>query len=779
MLRRGELPLWNPHQAAGTPLVANYSTRIFFPYQMLIDMSPPGLWDFWFIVRLWIAGWLTYCFLARARLGFTAAVLGGLSYMLSGVFTWFVNLEQLVNPAMVVPLLFLAVETFVAMPDSRRAAWLGGATGLNLLAGQPEVTLYVFLAAGLYGIVRWLGATGRSLRDGRRFIGWAAVAILVGFGLAAPLLVPFAAHLPIAFHLHEIGNDMGTRAPARPVLAIALFVPSFFELPTAVRIKPDNGHWDFLGGYGGVLAVFLAVAGLLVPNWTVAPRWRTALVFFIGVWGWVVLKNFGVPPFDWIGRLPLLNQVWTPRWAGPTWCFALSSGAAFGLARLQEAGRSSTARARLLLSLMGVLLGVGILGASATAYVEHAATVLWDFYWPGALGGQAVAACVLALATLALLRLEGLPLATALLGIAVVERWFPIPRGYAAVSLALRLVPAGLGLSAVGLFVFRQRFVAGICAAMALAAAVALDSHATFGLPERRDPAAEPPVVRFLKARAGYDRIMGDHRVIAPNYASVFGLYDVRFVEALAVDWFQRFAADGLETSPPLWWHALWFTGDPPPVNRDGRRVPGSLARDLRERRRGYSLLSVRYILVPPGMDLNAGVKTESDRFPIVYQNDAVVYENRAALPRAFVVGQWETAAGPAEARARALSGPFDLRDHAVVEGIPPGAGGGRGRAEVVTYGARHVTIDTEANGRALVVLTDTFYPGWRATVDDKPAPIYRVDGVVRGVLVGAGRHRVVMRFRPPSQTAGFLIGAVAILGAATLAARTWGQIRS
>ncbi len=775
-LRHGELPLWNPHQAAGTPVVADYSTRVFFPYQMLIDVSPPSLWDFWFVLRLWIAGWLTYCFLARAGLGFAAAALGGLSYMLSGAFTWFVNLEQLVNAAMVIPLLFLAVEAIVATPDSRRAAWAACALGLNLLAGQPEITLYAVLAAGLYGIARWLGGADRSRRRLRRLTGWTAVAILVGLGVAAPLLAPFAAHLPVAFHLHEGGSHMGIRDPAPPVLGIALFVPTFFQLPTAVRVKPDNGRWDFLGGYGGVLAVFLAIAGILVPKWTTAPSARAALILFVGVWSWIALKNFGVHPFDWIGRLPLLSQVWTPRWAGPTSCFALSSGAAFGLARLQEANdRSPAARAWLLLALMVVLLGVAILGVIATAYLEPALGALWVLVWPGALGGQVVAATILTLATLALIRLEGVSLATAVLGIMAVERWFPIPGAYAPIPLALRLALVGLGLSAIGLFVLRRRLLAGSCAAVALAAAVLLGLSAPFGLPERRDPAAEPPVVRFLKARGGYDRIMGDSRVIAPNYASVFGLYDVRYVNALAVDWFQRFAAEGLETSPPQWWHALWFTGDPAPSIEDGRLVPGSLERDVRERLRGYSLLSARYFLVPPGMDLNARAKRDDERFPIVYRDEVIVYENRAALPRAFVVGEWESAMGAAEARARALTGLFGLRNHAVVENAPPGAGGGRGAAEIVAYGANSVTIDAAASARALVVLTDTFYPGWRATVDGMSAPIYRVDGIVRGVFVEAGHHRVVMRFSPPSQTVGFLIGAAALLAVAALAVRGQG----
>ncbi len=63
VLRRGELPLWNPHQGTGIPLVTNYSTRVFFPFQALLNLSPVTLWDFFFLLRLWIAGTFTYLFL--------------------------------------------------------------------------------------------------------------------------------------------------------------------------------------------------------------------------------------------------------------------------------------------------------------------------------------------------------------------------------------------------------------------------------------------------------------------------------------------------------------------------------------------------------------------------------------------------------------------------------------------------------------------------------------------------------------------------------------------
>ena len=50
-----------------------------------------------------------------------------------------------------------------------------------------------------------------------------------------------------------------------------------------------------------------------------------------------------------------------------------------------------------------------------------------------------------------------------------------------------------------------------------------------------------------------------------------------------------------------------------------------------------------------------------------------------------------------------------------------------------------------------IVVLCDVYYPGWKLTVDERPAPIYRANWMMRGAAVGAGTHRLVFDYDPPS----------------------------
>jgi hypothetical protein len=57
--------------------------------------------------------------------------------------------------------------------------------------------------------------------------------------------------------------------------------------------------------------------------------------------------------------------------------------------------------------------------------------------------------------------------------------------------------------------------------------------------------------------------------------------------------------------------------------------------------------------------------------------------------------------------------------------------------------------MNADLRCRGLLVVSETFYPGWEATVDGKPQPIHEVFGALRGVVLAAGNHRVEMRYRP------------------------------
>ena len=83
--------------------------------------------------------------------------------------------------------------------------------------------------------------------------------------------------------------------------------------------------------------------------------------------------------------------------------------------------------------------------------------------------------------------------------------------------------------------------------------------------------------------------------------------------------------------------------------------------------------------------------------------------------------------------------------------------------------------VSLKANpSRGMVTDADIYFPGWVATVDGQPAPVYEAYGFLRGVVVEAGAHRIEMRYRPKSVYWGAALTALGLLGAGLLAAVKW-----
>jgi uncharacterized membrane protein YfhO len=69
-----------------------------------------------------------------------------------------------------------------------------------------------------------------------------------------------------------------------------------------------------------------------------------------------------------------------------------------------------------------------------------------------------------------------------------------------------------------------------------------------------------------------------------------------------------------------------------------------------------------------------------------------------------------------------------------------------------------------------MIVVSDTYFPGWRGYVDGARAQIYQVNAAMRGIIAPAGIHSVTMRYRPMVVYEGAALTFLGILGAALLA---------
>jgi Bacterial membrane protein YfhO len=157
---------------------------------------------------------------------------------------------------------------------------------------------------------------------------------------------------------------------------------------------------------------------------------------------------------------------------------------------------------------------------------------------------------------------------------------------------------------------------------------------------------------------------------------------------------------------------------------------------------------------------------------------EAYVYEVEGVTPRAFVAPTLEPVAD-APAALGYMHGSVAPAERVAVErsAIPPGLPAAMaGSVRIETYRPQEIELAASMQSDGLVVLSDSFYPGWEATIDGQPAPIVRANYFARGVFVPAGEHRVVFTYRPLSFRVGAIVSiltcALVLLGLATSSIR-------
>jgi hypothetical protein len=246
---------------------------------------------------------------------------------------------------------------------------------------------------------------------------------------------------------------------------------------------------------------------------------------------------------------------------------------------------------------------------------------------------------------------------------------------------------------------------------------------------------------------------------MTPSVAMRYGVYDAR----------------GYDYPVELRYADLWKRVITPSANCNYAFCPESAA-TTPQALRALGILGVHHLLQQPRDRRLPG-------FRLLYEGrDARVYANPAALPRAFVVDRQRVVAGRDAAREAIVDPAFRPRAAAVteapIEGLARDAGGAArrpGTARIVRYENERVEVRTSTRRPGLLVLTDSFYPGWKATVDGRDAPVHRVDYLVRGVPLPAGEHTVRFRYEPASWRAGWiisLVALVAVLGAVAVGLR-------
>jgi hypothetical protein len=247
------------------------------------------------------------------------------------------------------------------------------------------------------------------------------------------------------------------------------------------------------------------------------------------------------------------------------------------------------------------------------------------------------------------------------------------------------------------------------------------------------------PAIQWLRQDPSAFRIMGIGHVLPPNTANVFGLYDVRGYDFTTVRRYEELISGSGG-------NFLFFNSAP--------TFPLS-----------FPLLNAKYVLSEKPLPLNPQV------FEPVYANEISIYRYKACVDRASVVFDYQVEKDPKAVLDRVRSLNFDPTKVLLLETEPELAREGQSvgvtnaAVQITGYRADEVQLTASLPKPGFLLLLDTYFPGWKATVNGRETSIYRADYNFRAVALPAGNSTVRFVYEPMSVRVGGVLAGVMLMG--------------
>ena len=739
-VREGRFPLWNPHEFLGMPFVATLQSAMFYPLNWLCAIMPLGRGiNLGIILGLFLAGVFTYLWCRRlgvSRAGALAAA-GVYVFCAPQILRVHEGHWSFLAPMTWIPCVLLCIEALLD-GGSWPLAVAGGAAAVAMqwFGGNPQYALY-----GGVGAVAWLALRMWSVRRDPKRAPWRVAGgfclfYVLGTVLAGAQVIPAIEMFSQSSRSGGVDYEWLTHYCLVPENLITLIVPGFFGQGSGVGIE-YWGRWNLWEtcAYFGVVALGLVV--LAMGRGRSAVTWcalgAAALLFLVALGPYTplfrVLHSL-VPGFDLFRALG--------RAMGPACVFA-GLLAALGLDRLMREAIPDRIGRRWVAALgwsSGVLLLVGLLWFAGLGEGVWTAFMTWmngigkesrPFLIGNSLTPEFMAAAR---------KTAGLELFRAgwlLGGLALV------------IALALRgggrrwVAPVVIGLMAVDFFTFAHPYML------------------TF---DPRKDGLTPGAAAALRSETQPFRYARGTSLDLPSGEGMIEGFDC--IEGIEPNVPERFRK--------AFWHmqVMW------PYGEQGRvcRIPETTMYYMTTITPCFRMLNlthlVQYADSPP---------VEMAGATVVYRDDRIrVVRLPSPFPRAWIV-HGAIAAQNADAARSMLTKDrgWDYEREAVFE-IDPKCPLARPRSAEPTprfthYGAGRMRIEVSPAADGLLIVSDLFYPGWKATVDGRAVEILRANYLLRAVPVAAGKHVVEMRYEPESFRIGLILS---VLGCLVVAGLVW-----
>jgi len=721
----GHFPLWNPYLFGGMPYIAAMHGDIFYPTFLLRMVLPTDVAMTWgFIIHVFLAGLFTFGFLRVLGYGFYGALVGGIAYMMSGQIASYVSPGH--DGKLFVSALFPLALWILHRGIREGKNWSWGAfaliIGLCVLSPHPQLLQYTLLACGAYALFLALSAVdGPALPRSTAIkrLAAALAAVVVGLAIGAAQYLPVREYVSWSPRAGGLGDYASATSYAWPPEELLnAYLPQFSGMLNNYWGRNSiHLHSDYVG------AVVLILAGAAFIGLRTDPRRKQILFWSIALLVSLLWSLGSATPFY---HIPYAIIPGTKYFRAPATIFFIGT---LAIAILACAGAERFVEGKVKRKyLIGWLIAGGVIAllASTGALTSFAESFAEDRQL------DAVHANNSAL---------------------IAGAW----RSFAFVALAVALGSATL----------RGR-ISTRSAVWGLAALMTIDLWTV----ERLYWMFSPPAKVIYASDAIVDMLKAERQP----------------VRVLAVPFEQPAEPDAFLTGDAFMTHRVrnvcGYHGNQLGRYNDltgCRANPQQLFNPnvLQLTNTKYLLANIPQIPFLPNFVLAKG--------PVRNASGDVVYLYRLNGDNPY---SWLTPvavkAPDEQVLATVLNPRFDVRRAALfdtsarvhasvgVEALPAPISV---TTSVSHYEPGKVRIDLSApapNGSSLLV-SENYYPGWKATVDGKPAPIGRADYTFIGVELPSGARSIQLDFTSPAYERGKVITWIAILfGFLMLGAGVW-----
>jgi len=735
--KAGEIPLWNPYLLCGFPELAALATTVLYPPNIFLFslFSPVTAFNLNILLHFSLAGIFTYLYMRELKSSTISALFSGVAYMFCGFLVNWANNAIVHNSSIWLPLILFLLEKIKNEKKFIYVIYGSFSFAALIFAGHPQILTYTAMLIFCY--IVYISITTKR---GASIIFLYGILILVFGGLLGSIqLLPTKELADLSIRT-KITPDMPLVSFASFKLRylITFLFPYFFGSPNPGFYPVDYSLTKFIFkgiGYTGILPLMLVLTAFLRRK---DGDYIVLFWAFVSILAFLLAMGNNTPLFPLICRIPFYNLFYNTSMNMFSLDFAIAILSGLGLEYFISDRRRGI-RKKLAAFFVAVLLLI---------------VVMQGFIVGKAISGKIVGLDREMLGKILFITNPALYIPIIFMIISCIIYWFLSIRPKNRIGHVILMAILFSDLFFFGHFLHQN--------SVKVDEFIHKDNY--------------PPVIKFLRKTEDNPNNYRVFPVI--SYLSEITSYDFIFSNTNIL-----YPISSIVGYDPL------YLKDHLKLLNAKKNGTFKKPFDLAKTNKIISLLNVKYLIANPkhadrieSMKAKTSIynstlppfwgqlETGEDKKEVVPLYERVyaspsgtsIFKNRNVLPRTYLV----TNIRPVKNFDAAYQILWDENDQfnpsqeALVEldddKLP--AILSPGKASLTSYSTREVVIKTESTGQSFLILSDTYYPGWKAFIDGKETKIYRANGIVRGIFMGPGSHVVKFVYSPLSFKVGTLI---------------------